>query len=61
MVAEATGENKRNKDRINPTSVCLKDNKDLPLGFISGIHHDALALLYRAATQVCSARFYFYL
>lgn len=40
MVAEATGEDKRDKDRINPTSVRLKDNKDLPHGFISGIHHD---------------------
>jgi hypothetical protein len=41
MVAEATGEDKRDKDRINPTSVRLKDNKDLSHGFISGIHHDA--------------------
>jgi len=28
MVAEATDEDKRINTRINPTSVCLMDNKD---------------------------------
>lgn len=59
MVAEATGEDKRDKDRINPTSVCLKDNKDLPHGFISGIHHDRVALWSRATPKCVSRDFIF--